>query len=299
MQPYHIILFYKYISLPDYESCAASQQKLCQSLELKGRIIVASEGINGTLSGTKEHILKYIAVTTSDPRFADIHFKQDHSHGHVFPRLSVRARKEIVTWRLAKQLAPHQKTGKRLTPQEFYQKLQDPSVIVIDGRNGYEYDLGHFRGAIRPNIETTREFLSWIKNELTPYKNKKIITCCTGGVRCEMLTTLMLQEGFTDVAQLDGGIVSYGKDPDVRGALFDGKCYVFDERKQVAINQVEEVVVGKCLHCHAPTENMINCKRAICNKQYLTCSNCLKKYDSHCSSECAQYATETLEVKVG
>lgn len=284
---YQVLLFYKYVHISDYESFAKEQLTFCQELNLKGRVLIAGEGINGTLSGTKEETDHYIEFMHQHQLFHDMKFKIDLHDGHAFKRLSVRPRKEIVTWRLGKkEVDPSQITGKHLSPKEFYHYLQQEDVLVIDGRNEYEYDLGHFRGAIRPKVNTTREFPEWVRNNLSQHKEKKIITYCTGGVRCEKLTSFLISEGFEDVSQLDGGIISYSKDPDVQGKLFDGKCYVFDERISVPINHVNPVVVGRCFHCNKQAETYINCANDFCHRQHIVCTDCQEKHQHFCSKEC-------------
>lgn len=285
---YRILLYYKYVPIEDPVAFADEHRAFCQELGVKGRILVAHEGINGTLSGTVEQTNKYMEYMHAHPLFHDLVFKIDEHDGHAFKKLYVRPKKELVTWRFEKDVDPTVKTGKRLSPKEFYEHLQRDDVIVVDGRNDYEYDIGHFRGAIRPEVKTSREFPEWIRNNLNQYKDKKIITYCTGGIRCEKLTAFLIEEGFQDVAQLEGGIVTYGKDPEVKGQLFDGKCYVFDERISVPINQVEDVIVGKCYHCGKPEDRYINCEYDMCHKQHIVCPECEEKYHRYCSKECEE-----------
>lgn len=287
-EEYRVLLYYKYVTIEDPVAFSDEHRAFCNELGVKGRILVSHEGINGTLSGTVEQTQKYMDYMHAHPLFEDLFFKIDPHEGHAFKKMFVRPRKEIVTWRLDKKINPAVKTGKRLSPKEFYEHLQRDDVIVIDGRNDYEYDIGHFRGAIRPDVRTTREFPEWIRKNLSDFKDKKIITYCTGGIRCEMLTAFMLEEGFEDVAQLNGGIVTYGKDPEVKGQLFDGKCYVFDERISVPINCVEDVVVGKCYHCGTPEDHYINCEYDFCHKQHVVCPECAEKYNHYCSTECKE-----------
>ncbi len=287
-ETYQVLLYYKYVHIPEYEAFAKEHLAFCQDLELKGRVMIAYEGINGTLSGTIEQTERYMEFMREHPHFHDVVFKIDPHEGHAFKRLSVRPRKEIVTWRLEDEVDPSLVTGKHLSPKEFHEHLQREDVIVLDGRNDYEYDLGHFRGAIRPDVNNTREFPQWVRENLSQHKEKKIITYCTGGIRCEKLTSFLISEGFEDVAQLDGGIVSYGKDPEVKGELFDGKCYVFDERISVPINQVEPVVVGCCFHCEKPAETYINCANDFCHHQHIVCPTCQAEHQHFCSDECEE-----------
>jgi len=170
---------------------------------------------------------------------------------------------------LEDDINPLEITGKYVEPAEFYKGLQDPNTIVIDARNTYEYDVGHFRGAIRPEIETFRELPNWIRAHKDMLKGKKILTYCTGGVRCEKFSGWLKREGFEDVGQLHGGIVTYGRDPLAKGQLWDGNCYVFDKRLSVPINQVEHIIVGKDYFTGEPCERYINCANPECNKQII------------------------------
>jgi len=286
---YRILLYYKFVHIADYEQFAAEHLQFCKELGVKGRILVAEEGINGTLSGTSKQTDAYIMHMHSQPHFADLVFKVDVSNCHVFRKIFVRVKKELVTFRLADEVNPNIITGKHLTPKQFHEKMQQEDVIVLDGRTDYEYDVGHFRNAIRPEVEAFRDFPQWIRDNMASYKNKPILTYCTGGIRCEKLSAFMLQEGFTDVYQLEGGIVTYGKDEEVKGRLFDGKCYVFDERITVPINQIENIIVGKCYHCGKPEDRYINCANDYCHLQHLCCEECEMKHSGFCSESCEQF----------
>jgi UPF0176 protein len=295
---YRILLYYKYVAIENPEEFAQEHLAYCKELGVKGRILVAREGINGTLSGTVEQTDAYMAHMHNDPRFRDMKFKIDESEHHTFKKIFVRYRPELVTFRLEDDIDPNQLTGKHLSPKEFYEELRKDDVIVLDGRNNYEYDIGHFRNAIRPEVESFREFPEWIREHLSDYKDKKILTYCTGGIRCEKLSGFLLKEGFKDVAQLEGGIVTYGKDPEVQGRLFDGKCYVFDERISVPINQTEEdVVVGRCHHCGKPEDRYINCTYDLCHLQHICCPECEEKHRGFCSPKCEEHEQYRLQLK--
>ena len=201
--------------------------------------MVSTEGINGTLSGTKEDTDQYIAHMRADERFQDITFKIDEAEEHAFKKCMC-VLEEIVALDLDNDIDPRETTGKYLSPSEFRDALEDDETIVIDARNDYEFDLGHFRGAVRPNITRFRDLPDWIKENKDMFMDKKIVTYCTGGIRCEKFSGFLLKEGFEDVAQLEGGIATYGKDPETKGELWDGKMYVFDERISVDVNQVEK-----------------------------------------------------------
>ncbi|MCK8487778.1 rhodanese-related sulfurtransferase [Paenibacillus sp. MBLB2552] len=284
---YRVLLFYKFVRIEDPAAFTAEHLQYCKELGIKGRILIAAEGINGTLSGTVEQTEKYMNDLRANPLFADIVFKIDEVEGHTFKKMFVRHKEELVTFRYEEELDPNVISGKRLSPAEFYEQLQMDDVIVLDGRNDYEYDIGHFRRAIRPEIDSFREFPEWIRQNLGEHKDKKILTYCTGGIRCEKLTGFLLNEGFNDVAQLEGGIVTYGKDPQVNGRLFDGKCYVFDERISVPINRTDEdIVIASCYHCGTTHDRYINCP--VCNLQYVCCEDCEDEHHGFCSDACRE-----------
>jgi UPF0176 protein len=292
VNPYQILLFYKYIPIADPETFAAEHLQYAKELGIKGRILIAGEGINGTLSGTIEQTERYMAHMRANPLFADMVFKIDPSEGHAFKKLFVRHRQELVTLRYTRKLDPGTDGGGRLSPRMFYETMQQEDVVVLDGRSGYEYDLGHFRNAIRPDVDSFREFPEWIRGHMADLKDKKILTYCTGGIRCEMLTAVLKEEGFPDVHQLDGGIVTYGHDPEVQGRGFDGNCYVFDERISVRINQTDEhVLIGECHHCGAKTDRYINCADDSCHHQHLVCDDCLTSKHGYCSEACEAHDT--------
>lgn len=288
-EDYQILLFYKFVQINNSEQMTVEHLAYCKALGVKGRILIAKEGINGTVSGTVEQTEEYMRELRSNPLFTDIVFKIDASVGHAFKKMHVRHRDEIVTLRYDKQLDHIASTGKRLEPKQFYEYLQREDVIVIDGRNNYEYDIGHFRNAIRPEVENFKQFPEWLSENLSEYKDKPILTYCTGGIRCEKLSSVLLDQGFKDVYQLDGGIVTYGKDPEVKGRLFDGKCYVFDDRISVTINQTEEDrIIAVCKHCNEPSDRYINCTDNVCDKRHICCEKCEEVTSGFCSAECLQ-----------
>lgn len=294
-QDYQVLLYYKFITVADPIKQTSKHLSLCKELDLRGRVLIAPEGINGTVSGTIEQTEAYMEYMNQHPLFQNISYKIDLHDGHAFDKMFVRHKEELVTFRVEEDLDPHKQTGKYLSPKEFYEQLQREDVIIIDGRNDYEYEIGHFRNAIRPEVDSFREFPQWIKKNLSAHKDKKILTYCTGGIRCEKLTSYMLEEGFGDVSQLDGGIVTYGKDPEVQGDLFDGKCYVFDQRITVPINRVNETIVSTCIHCGELSDRYINCEYTLCNQQHICCKSCDESYHQYCSHQCNEKAKNMSE----
>lgn len=275
-----------YVPIENAEEFRDEQFALCEELELKGRILVASEGINGTVSGTVEQTNRYMEVMKQDPRFSEMVFKIDEADEHAFKKLRVRHRPELVTLRLENDINPLETTGNYLSPKEFFEAMQQEDTVVIDARNDYEFDLGHFRGAVRPDIRNFRELPNWIRENKEMFEDKKVLTYCTGGIRCEKFSGWLKEEGFEDVSQLHGGIVTYGKDPEVQGELWDGQCYVFDERISVPINQKEHVIVGKDHFDGQPCERYVNCANPACNRKILASEENEHKYLRSCSHEC-------------
>jgi len=287
-QDYQVLLYYYFVEIEDPETFAAEHLQFCKDLGLKGRILVAKEGINGTVSGPKEQTKKYMDTMHNNPLFKDMMFKIDEHDGHAFKKMHVRPRKELVTLRLDEDedVSPLEKTANFMKPKEFYEAMQDEDTVILDTRNDYEYDLGHFRGAINPDIETFRELPQWIKDNKEHLEDKRVLMYCTGGIRCEKVGGWLMEEGIEDIHQLHGGIVTYGKDPEVQGELWDGKCYVFDERISVPVNRKEHVVVGKDYFDGEPCERYVNCANPECNRQILCSEENEHKYMRGCTHEC-------------
>ncbi|MCL1631781.1 rhodanese-related sulfurtransferase [Sporolactobacillus sp. CPB3-1] len=284
---FRVLLYYHYVTIDDPETFAAEHLRFCKSIGLRGRILVGHEGLNGTVSGPAEKTQIYMDTLHEDPRFKDMPFKVDEADGHVFKKMHVRPRKEIVALKLDRDIDPHELTGKHLKPIDFYHEMQNEDVLLIDARNDYETQIGHFRNAVLPDIRNFRDLPEWIDEHLSQYKDKKVLTYCTGGIRCEKFSGYLLRAGFKDVSQLEGGIIEYGKDSTVRGKLYDGKCYVFDQRVSVPVNRTEEaIVVGHCHHCGKSCDRIVNCANPECNKQYICCEECEKKHHRSCSDVC-------------
>lgn len=289
MQSYYVILYYHYAHIEDLETFREEHQKFCNEHQLLGRIYIAKEGINGTLSGLRDDVESYMEHLRSDQRFKDIVFKIDEAEEHAFHKMHVRIKKELVNLSLEEDINPKKLTGEYIEPKDFYERMLDENTIVIDARNNYEHMVGHFRGAIKPNIKTFRELPKWIKDNEAILKGKNILTYCTGGIRCEKLSGFLKAEGHMNVGQLKGGIVTYGKDEVAQGQLWDGQCYVFDKRLKVPINRVEHVIVGKDHFDGTPCERQINCANPECNKQILTSEENEHKHLGGCTLECSKH----------
>lgn len=287
---YRVLLYYKYTTIENPEQFAKEHLDFCKSIGLKGRILVANEGINGTVSGTVEQTEAYKQYVHSLPGFEDLWFKEDESETNAFRKMFVRPRKELVALNLEDDINPLEMTGEYLDPQAFKEALLDDNTIVLDTRNDYEYDLGHFRGAVRPDIRNFRELPQWVRDHKEDFMEKRVVVYCTGGIRCEKFSGWLVREGFKDVGQLHGGIATYGKDPETLGELWDGKMYVFDDRIAVDINHKDPVVIGKDWFDGSDCERYVNCGNPECNRQMLTSEENEHKYVRGCCEECRKHA---------
>ena len=294
---YRVLLYYHYVEILDPEAVVEEHLAYCLELGVKGRIYIAPEGINGTISGTTEQVDTYIEYMDQHPLFHGMVFKSDEADDHAFIKMHVRVKPELVNFRLDEDVNPKEITGQYLEPAEFYERLQDPNTIVIDARNDYEHDVGHFKGAIKPNIHNFRELPRWIQENKELFEGKRIMAYCTGGVRCEKFTGWLKREGFNDVAQLHGGIVTYGKDPVAQGQFWEGQCYVFDKRLVVPVNQVNPTIVGRDWFDGTPCERYINCANPECNRQILCSEHNEVLYRASCTDECRVHPLNRYEEK--
>lgn len=288
MSNYQTLLYYCYSPIEHAEDFAAKHLEFCQSLGLVGRIIVAEEGLNGTVSGTAEACKQYMDTVHADARFAKTEFKIDDVEEPSFIKMHCRYKPEIVHSGLRNPeiIDPNIQTGKHLEPTEFMEMKDQEDVVILDVRSNYEHSVGRFKNAVTLDIDNFREFPEKVK-ELEQYKGKKILTYCTGGIKCEKASALLLKEGFEDVYQLHGGIIKYGKE--AGGKDFDGKCYVFDNRVTVDVNAVNPTVVSTCKNCGKVTPKMINCANPDCNEHFTQCDECGWELSGCCSTTCMEH----------
>ncbi|MDB5268057.1 MAG: sulfurtransferase [Hymenobacter sp.] len=282
---FQVLLYYCYTPLENPEQFRDEHHRLCLALDLRGRIIVAAEGLNGTVSGTRESCAAYMAAVKADPRFAALEFKIDDVEAHTFQKLHVRVKSEIVHSSLH-HVRPHEKTGQHLSPEEFKALKDRDDVVVVDVRSDYEYNLGRFKNAVTLDIENFRDFPDRVER-LKEFKDKKILTYCTGGVKCEKASAYLLEQGFENVYQLHGGIIKYGIE--AGGEDFDGQCYVFDNRVAVDVNRVNPTVISRCHHCRQPSARLINCANPHCNAHLPLCEACGETLQGACSDACAAH----------
>jgi len=248
------IAFYQFVSLENIEQLQAFILKFCQKNKIKGTILLASEGINGTISGQKNNIHEFLKFIKTDSllkgNFKNLEYKESWAYKNPFYRMKVRLKKEIVALGV-ERISPTKKVGKYVNPEDWNALINDPNTIVIDTRNNYEVDIGTFKNSINPQTETFREFPSFVEKNLEDKKQKKVAMFCTGGIRCEKATSLMLEKGFEDVYHLKGGILKYLENIPKEKSLWEGECFVFDQRVAVT-HGLDEGQYDQCYACRHP-----------------------------------------------
>lgn len=282
-QNYIVVSFYKYLNLDDL---AALQKRLLNysiSIGLTGKIYLASEGINGSIFGLRETVDAFKNELSSINGFDNIWFKESVTNIIAFTKMHVRIKKELVNLGID-GLTPNN-GGKRLSPEElknFYESKKD--FVIVDTRNSWESNIGRFKNAVTPSMHTFRDWKS-VADKLEVYKDKTIVTYCTGGIRCEKASAYLVQKGFKDVYQLNGGILNYINNyPDT---YWEGAMFVFDDRRIVEPNTKEELkYIANCHHCGNPTSYHINCHNIDCDKLIVCCNECKIKFDYSCSESC-------------
>lgn len=279
MNPQKIILYYGFTPLHDPDAIRLWQRTLCESLSLKGRILISRHGINGTVGGELDDLRRYVAATREFPGFRGIDFNWSEGSADDFPRLRVRVRDEIVSFGAADELIVDfggvRDGGIHLKPEEVHDLVEQrgDDVVFFDARNAFEAAIGRFKNAVVPDVGATRDFADLLDSGRYDHlKRQAIVTYCTGGVRCEVLSTLMRRRGFEEVYQLDGGIVRYG-DTFGDDGLWEGSLYLFDARMHHEFSGHSKVL-GACERCDAPTSQYHNCANLACRKLILLCATC-------------------------
>lgn len=288
-----IVLFYVFTPLADPEAVKLWQHTLAESLGLKGRVIVSKDGINATIGGDIFDVKQYVRATRSYGPFKKADIKWSNGEGDDFPRLSVKVRPELVTFGINDEITVSESGveggGEHLKPGALHKLLDErgDDVVFFDGRNAMEAQIGKFRDAIVPETDTTKDFIEEIESgKYDDLKGKPVVTYCTGGIRCEVLSVLMRNRGFEEVYQLDGGIVRYGETFGNTG-YWDGSLYVFDKRMHVEFGDGAESI-GRCVVCEKSTPNFVNCANLDCRLQYLRCEDCSEKNRQPYCPDCVQ-----------
>ncbi len=295
-----VLLYYAFAPLSDPKAVQLWQRDLCESLNLRGRILVSTHGINGTVGGDIDDCKAYIKKTRGYPAFNRMQFKWSEGGAGDFPKLSVKVRDEIVAFGAPDELKVDETGvvggGVHLKPEEVNKLVEErDDVVFFDGRNAMEAQIGKFRDAIVPDVETTHDFIAEIESgKYDDLKDKPVVTYCTGGIRCEVLSSLMVNRGFKEVYQLDGGIVRYGEQFGNKG-LWEGSLYVFDKRMHVEFGD-DYKRVGHCIHCDTPTNKFEHCvNESECRELVLMCPDCFDNVESrHCGREDCKHLAADL-----
>lgn len=293
-----ILLYYKFVPIADPEAMRLWQRALCERLNLKGRILISKHGLNGTVGGDIDDLKVYVKTTKEYVPFKGTTFKWSDGSREDFPKLSIRVRDEIVTFGAPEEIKVDAKGivggGKHLKPEQVHKLVEErgQDVVFFDGRNAYEAAVGKFKDAVVPETRTTKDFLEELEGDkYNDIKDKPVVTYCTGGVRCEVLSVLMKNRGFKEVYQMDGGIVKYGEAYKDDG-LWEGSLYVFDDRMSLQFSDKAKDI-GVCAHCLGSTSNYENCALKSCNNLVLICDTC-KTSQETCSDDCKTQFAATI-----
>lgn len=281
MELQKILLYYGFTPIADPEAVRLWQQALCESLNIKGRILVSKHGINGTVGGDMSSLKNYVKTTKGYPSFKNIDFKWSGGTGNDFPRLNVRVKDELVSFGSPAEIDVDENGvingGKHLKPYEVNKLVEErgEEVVFFDGRNAFEAKIGKFKNAIVPDVESSQDFIGEIESgKYDHIKDKPIVTYCTGGIRCEILSAVMIKRGFKEVYQIEGGVVSYGKKYGDK-SHWEGSLFTFDARLAIDFS-AKTKVIGKCERCSTPTKTFFNCKTSVCFELILLCKDCSK-----------------------
>lgn len=284
--PFQVLAYYYFTKLEDPQLEVARHKEFFEGKDIRCRVYISEEGINGQMSASEEASQLYQEWLKSDPRFAGVVFKAHHHFEHAFPRTVVKYRKQLVAMDVPVDMSL---TGEHVSPDRWKEMLEqrDDNTLILDIRNDYEWEIGHFDGAKLPTLETFREFpkyASELKDQRDP-KETKVMMYCTGGIRCELYSALLKKEGFENVFQLDGGIINYGLKQG--HDKWRGKLFVFDDRLAVPIDEKTDEVISHCKHCGASSDVYYNCASMDCNELFLACPECAEKLKGCCSETCS------------
>lgn len=291
MSPIVVVALYRFVSLPDYEALREPLLDVCKKENITGTLLLAAEGINGTVAGSREGTDALLAYLKSDPRLAEIEHKESFYEEMPFYRMKVKLKREIVTMGV-EGIDPNKVVGTYVKPKDWNALISDPEVTVVDTRNYYEYAIGTFKGADDPKTTTFREFPEYVKNNLDPEKNKKVAMFCTGGIRCEKSTAYLKEQGFDEVYHLQGGILKYLEDVPKEESLWEGECFVFDNR--VAVNHdLEKGEYDQCHGCRHPiTEEDKQ------SEKYMPGIACPRCYDDQSPEQRQRFAERQKQIQL-
>ncbi|MBP6682765.1 MAG: rhodanese-related sulfurtransferase [Halioglobus sp.] len=291
MSDFIVAALYKFVTLEDFHELREPLLDACQGAGTRGTLLLAREGINGTIAGSREGVDRVLAYLRADPRLSDLEHKESVDDHMPFYRMKVKLKKEIVTMGVS-GIDPNRAVGTYVKPSDWNALLSDPEVLLIDTRNDYEYAIGTFRGAIDPHTTTFREFPAFVRGQLDPRRQKKVAMFCTGGIRCEKASAFMLQEGFEEVYHLHGGILKYLEEVPEQESLWQGECFVFDNR--VAVNhKLEKGRYDQCYGCRHPITEQDKL-----SPQYQKGVCCPLCYDSLSPEQAARFRERQKQVEL-
>lgn len=291
MQKIVVAALYKFVHLPDYVAIQTQLLEVMLANEIKGTLLLAEEGINGTISGVRASIDTLLTWLKQDSRFVDIDHKESYCDSQPFHRSKVRLKKEIVTLGV-EGVDPNTQVGQYVEAEDWNSLISDPEVLLIDTRNEYEVGIGTFTGAINPHTQTFREFPEYVKTHFDPKKHKKIAMFCTGGIRCEKSTAYMKELGFEEVYHLEGGILKYLEEVPEEKSLWKGECFVFDNR--VAVNHsLKKGIYDQCHGCRHPIT-----EEDKLSEQYMPGVSCPRCYDKLTDEQKMRFAERQKQIQL-
>lgn len=286
-----VAALYRFVRLDDFENLRNPLLEFCEARGIRGTLLLANEGINGTIAGTTQAISEVLAYLRRDDRLADLECKFSYTEDRPFLRMKVKLKKEIVTMGRP-GIDPNQCVGRYASPEQWNTLVDDPECLVIDTRNDYEVEIGTFRGAINPNTSSFREFPEWVEKNLDPSKHKKVAMFCTGGIRCEKSTSLLVSMGFEDVWHLQGGILNYLEKTSVEQTRWDGECFVFDSRVSVD-HQLEKGSYDQCYACRFPIDDA---QKA--SDLYVPGVSCPRCHDAHTEDQKQRFTERQKQISL-
>jgi UPF0176 protein len=286
-----VCALYKFVTLTDYQKLRLPLFRVMDSNDIKGTLLLAKEGINGTVTGTRKAIDTLLAWLKSDPRLSDIDYKESYTDKPPFNRTKVKLKKEIVTMGVV-GIDPKRVVGTYVAPKDWNRLISDPEVLLIDTRNDYEYQVGTFKNAVNPSTESFREFPDYVKHHLDPHKHKKVAMFCTGGIRCEKSTAFLKEQGFSEVYHLKGGILKYLEEVPEQETLWQGECFVFDDRITVKHNLIK----GDYDQCHACRMPITEADKASSHyEKGISCPHC---YDKTSQEQRQRFAEREKQIEL-
>tara|TARA_R110002167_G_scaffold89012_6_gene240066 strand:- start:1724 stop:2704 length:981 start_codon:yes stop_codon:yes gene_type:complete len=286
-----VAALYKFVRLPDFETLRSPLHKVMTDHEVRGTVLLAAEGVNGTIAGTREGVDAVLDFLRADPRINTLTAKESYTQENPFYRSKVKLKKEIVTMGV-EDIDPNDIVGTYVKPEDWNALIADPDVLLVDTRNDYEVQIGSFKNALNPKTESFREFPEFAKQNLDPSKHKKVAMFCTGGIRCEKSTAFMKQQGFKEVYHLEGGILKYLEEVPQENSLWEGECFVFDNR--VTVNhQLEKGSYDQCHACRMPITEL-----DMASEQYQRGISCPHCYDEHNEEQRSRYAERERQVQL-